>query len=92
MSTSHQKRGLAGVLLHKVEVHCPKCSNLESHWIKDLNKWEYTKKEAVKIFNDKFVQIYCSNDGCGNVFAVKPKFIDVEWEIYNRVKNEGVKE
>jgi len=87
MSDNHQNSGFFGVLIYKVLAHCPKCSNLETHWIKDQGTI-YTKKDCVKMYKDDFVQILCSNDDCENAFAVKIRSINVEWEVYDRVEKE----
>ena len=91
MSTNYQN-SVVGALLHKIEAHCPNCHTEVNHWFKDLDNWKYTKKEAVKVCRDDFVKLYCPNIDCGNVFAVKPRIMKIQWEYYNRVENEGEEE
>ena len=83
-----QKNGIAGVLLHQASQNCPSCGHLEVHFFKDLDTWKYTNDEAVKMFKDDFVKMYCGNDDCQTVFAIKPSSIYVEWEIYTKVEED----
>jgi hypothetical protein len=86
MKTVIQSQGIAGLLLHQVRASCPSCGKDEVHYFKDLESWKYTNDEAVKLFKDEFVQMYCGNGECMTIFAVKPAAISVHWELYTRVE------